>query len=147
MTYFQSSIHLLKIPQLDLADMIINLGEIPQSELIGWYSTSDALFFPSYLETFGNPFIEAMSFSLPILAIDLPYARAVCGTAGIYYTKDSVKDAVEKIVILKNDRNFRKIMSKKSAERLKEFPISWEEVAEKYLKILNAISRDFHNKI
>ena len=122
-----------------LDDFICNIGEVPHEELAGWYSSSDILLFPSYLETFGNAFIEAMSFGLPICAVDLPYARSVCDDAALYYQKDSLEDAAEKILKLKNDMDFRREMSAKSKERLKEFP-SWEEVAKRYLSILETIA-------
>jgi glycosyltransferase involved in cell wall biosynthesis len=127
-----------RVVQLGLADMVINLGEIPQSDLIRWYTISHCLFFPSYLETFGNAFIEAMSFSLPILAIDLPYARSVCEDGAIYFKKDSIEDAAKKILILKCDQNLRKLMSERSAKRFKSFP-SWEKVCQKYLDIIKGI--------
>ena len=33
--------------------------------------------FPSYIETYGLPLIEAASLGVPIIAADLPYAREV----------------------------------------------------------------------
>jgi len=38
------------------------------------------LVFPSYIETFGLPLIEASNFGLPILVSDLDYAREVIGS-------------------------------------------------------------------
>lgn len=44
------------------------------------YRDSDALLFPSLLETWGLPLTEAKRRRLPILAADLPYARESIGT-------------------------------------------------------------------
>ncbi|MDE6642649.1 MAG: glycosyltransferase [Muribaculaceae bacterium] len=41
------------------------------------YKSCDALVFPSYIETFGLPLLEAAVCGLPIIAADLPYAREV----------------------------------------------------------------------
>lgn len=126
---------LREISDNNLGGFIYNIGEVPQKELVNWYQSSDILFFPSYLETFGNPFVEAMCFGLPICAVELPYAKAVCDDAAIYYQKDSVEDTAEKILRLKNDVKFRKTMSNKSKRRFHEFP-SWEEVVRRYLSIV-----------
>ena len=118
-----------------LEDLICNIGEIPQEQLADWYRYADILFFPSYLETFGNAFVESMSFGLPICAVDLPYARSVCDDAAVYYQKDSLEDAAEKILMLKDNAAFRKVVSNRSEERFHRFP-SWQGVAERYLNIL-----------
>jgi glycosyltransferase involved in cell wall biosynthesis len=45
-----------------------------------------AVIFPSEIETFGLPLIEARSTNTPVLAIDLPYAREVLnGYANVKY--------------------------------------------------------------
>ena len=43
------------------------------------YKLIDALVFPSTIETFGLPLIEAASMGKPIIASDLDYAREVLG--------------------------------------------------------------------
>lgn len=53
------------------------LGSIPFDKVISYYVSADALVFPSYIETFGLPLIEAAYCGLPILAADLPYSREV----------------------------------------------------------------------
>ena len=128
---------LREIRENALEDLICNIGEMPQEELADWYRYADILFFPSYLETFGNAFVESMSFGLPICAVDLPYARSVCDDAAVYYQKDSLENATEKILMLKNDSAFRKEVSIKSGEIFYRFP-SWQGVAERYLNILRS---------
>lgn len=49
------------------------------------YARADALFFPSLLESFGLPLIEAMAQGLPIVCSDLPYSRWMCGPQAIYF--------------------------------------------------------------
>jgi glycosyltransferase involved in cell wall biosynthesis len=53
------------------------LGEISHSKVFETYLRSDALLFPSYIETYGLPLIEAASLGIPIIVADLPYAREV----------------------------------------------------------------------
>lgn len=52
-------------------------GKIPYSQVCALFRHCDALLFPSYIETFGMPLLEAAMTGMPILAADLPYARQV----------------------------------------------------------------------
>ena len=64
------------------------------------------MLFPSYIETFGLPLIEAASFGIPILAADMDYAREVMvdyeGVKFLDY-KD-VKLWAKNIILLYNNR-------------------------------------------
>ena len=40
--------------------------------------------FPSYLETFGHPLLEAMASDVPLVAADIPVFREVAGDAALY---------------------------------------------------------------
>lgn len=53
------------------------MGSIPFLKVISMYTAVNAVVFPSYIETFGLPLIEAASLSCPILAADIPYANEV----------------------------------------------------------------------
>jgi glycosyltransferase involved in cell wall biosynthesis len=53
------------------------LGRITFNETLKIYKHSNALLFPSFIESFGLPLVEAASFGLPIIASDLPYAHEV----------------------------------------------------------------------
>lgn len=72
--------NLLRIIQkLDMESNFVFEGSLPYERLLSLYKFSDALLFPSYIETFGLPLIEAAGAGLPILAMDLPYSRDVIG--------------------------------------------------------------------
>lgn len=57
---------------------IFNLGEISNEEIGSYYLQASALIFPSQIESFGLPLIEASNLGLPILAPELDYVRDVC---------------------------------------------------------------------
>lgn len=62
------------------------IGLLSRKEIGEMYRKADALVFPSYIETFGLPLIEAASVGLPILCADLPYAREVlAGYEGVTF--------------------------------------------------------------
>ena len=53
------------------------IGMQPYERICELYRSCDALLFPSYIETFGLPLLEAAMTGMPIIAADLPYAREV----------------------------------------------------------------------
>ena len=56
---------------------IVNLGILPRSGVNHAYKKSRALIYPSLLESFGMPLIEAQQLGLPIIASELDYVRDV----------------------------------------------------------------------
>ena len=56
---------------------IVNIGQVDRARIQSLYQSSSALIFPSVLESFGLPLIEATQVGLPILAPELDYVRDV----------------------------------------------------------------------
>jgi glycosyltransferase involved in cell wall biosynthesis len=54
-------------------------GLLAHEEVLRMYHQTDALVFPSKLETWGLPITEMRRFGKPILAADLPYAHEAVG--------------------------------------------------------------------
>lgn len=52
------------------------VGSIKHDEVMKYYSKS-VLVFPSYIETFGLPLLEARECNAPIIASDMPYSREI----------------------------------------------------------------------
>ena len=67
------------IKDLRVDEQIKYEGKIPYERVLSFYKSCDLMLFPSYIETFGLPLIEAASFGMPILAAEADYAREVMG--------------------------------------------------------------------
>ena len=65
------------ISEMKLELFVDCINSIPYEELLSYYKRSDALLFPSKIESFGLPLSEAALFGDSIIAADLPYAREV----------------------------------------------------------------------
>lgn len=63
--------------KLDHSLRIENFGVLPHGQVRALYEKSNALIFPSRLESFGLPLLEARQLGLPILAPELDYVRDV----------------------------------------------------------------------
>lgn len=57
---------------------IENVGTVSRERVYNLYRSTRALIFPSKVESFGIPLIEAAQFKLPIIASELDYVRDVC---------------------------------------------------------------------
>lgn len=92
-------------------EYVKDLGVIPFSDVCAMYSKCDALLFPSYIETFGLPLLEAALTGMPIIAVDLPFAREVLdGYEGVTFVKyDSIEEWVNAINKLKKGQRYTPI--------------------------------------
>ena len=66
-----------EVRKRNLDSYIKCIGGIPYEELLTYYKRCDGLLFPSEIETFGLPLIEAAIFGKPIVASNLPFAKEV----------------------------------------------------------------------
>lgn len=55
-----------------------NLGHLSHENMLAAYGKARALIYPSLVESFGLPLIEARQLNLPIIAAELDYVRDVC---------------------------------------------------------------------
>ena len=94
------------IEDLRVDEQIKYEGKMPYERVLSFYKACNLMVFPSYVETFGLPLIEAASFGMPILAADMNYAREVIGDyEGVKFL--DYKDAklwAENIIYLYNKR-------------------------------------------
>ena len=68
-----------QVHNLGVEDAIVYEGVLPFQKLLACYKSMDALLFPSYIETFGLPLLEAAGAGMCIIASDLPYVHDVIG--------------------------------------------------------------------
>lgn len=128
-----------KIKKYKLENQIISVGYIKQEELVRYFVNSDAIFFPTLLESFSSTYLEAMYFKTPILTSDLDFAHHVCNEAAIYFNPWNPADVVDKIILLKNNGKLREELVSKGRERVCNFFISWEKIVADVIKELEIL--------
>ena len=67
----------------------IKVVDASDDELKELYSSSSALIFPSLMEGFGLPVIEAFAANCPVICSDIPVFHEVGGDAALYFDPDS----------------------------------------------------------
>ncbi len=66
-----------------LRERVLTVGYVPDQELPLYYSLADVFVFPSLLEGFGLPVVEAMACGTPVIAANASSLPEVVGDAGI----------------------------------------------------------------
>lgn len=85
---------------------IKNIGSIAHNEALSLYRQSAALIYPSKLESFGLPLIEARQAGLPVLASELDYVRDILDPEEVFDPDSpiSIARAVMRFMGLNNNQ-------------------------------------------
>jgi len=72
------------VNERELESRVRFLGPVPYERVLAYYRGARALVFPSQLETFGHPLLEAMLAGTPVVASDLPSFHELAGDIAVY---------------------------------------------------------------
>lgn len=137
--YFKSL--MMKISELDLADIIFFRGRVCDVELQEYYRSSSLFVFPSLWEGYGMVAAEAMSHALPVVASNIPSLREIVddGSNGYLVEPANPRALAEKIRILAEDRDRIERFSDSAYRKSNSFR-SWDKVGSEIADIINRIS-------
>lgn len=105
-------------------DGLIERGSVDEAELAAIYQGSDALIFPSRLEGFGLPVLEAMAAGCPVVSSNASSLPEVGGDAALYFAPDDPRAAAAQLTRLLNDPSLR--AERIAAGRQQAASLSWE---------------------
>ena len=94
---------------------VVFLGNLTKDEINYQYSISDFLIFPSVIESFGLPLVEATFFKLKIIASNSEYVNYVVKPSLTFNPNsvDSIKKTIEKVVNLNSIEDSELIVNNK----------------------------------
>lgn len=122
------------------------IGHLTDGQLSYSYRRARAFVFPSIVESFGFPILEAMSCGVPVITSNIfgPAELGANGSAVLInpYEPKEMAEAMEKIVF---SDVFRRELIEKSREQLKLF--SWENTGRETLVLLEKIAKPKSPKI
>jgi glycosyltransferase involved in cell wall biosynthesis len=110
-------------------------GFVPDEDLRHLYAASQAFVFPSYLEGFGLPAVEAMACGAAVIASDQGSLPEVLGGAGHLFNPYEVTSVAEALVRVLSDDSYRDELRRRSLERAKTF--SWDRSAGEALAVMH----------
>ena len=103
---------------------LFEFGAAREEDLVAIYQSADALIFPSTLEGFGLPLLEAMAAGCPVVSSDAASLPEVGGDAVLYFSPHDSAAAGAQLVRLLRDRALRERLI--AAGRERAAGLSWE---------------------
>ncbi len=112
---------------------VVELGLVPDAELATAYRHADALIFPSRIEGFGFPVLEAMAAGCPVVCTNVTSLPEVGGEAALYFSPDDPRGAAAHLARLFTDERWRRDRVEQGRARSAGF--SWETHYHQLLQI------------
>jgi glycosyltransferase involved in cell wall biosynthesis len=103
---------------------IVELSDLSEEKLISVYRRADVLFFPSILEGFGFPTVEAMAAGTPVVASNATAMPEINGDAALYFQPTDPTKAAELLVRVLNDPQLAEELRKKGKKQALE--LDWK---------------------
>ncbi|KAF0225665.1 MAG: hypothetical protein FD176_351 [Rhodospirillaceae bacterium] len=125
---------LRQIEHLNMGNVITFLGGCSQERLIELYRSCTVFVFPSTIETFGNPLVEAMACGAPIASSNTSAMPEVVGDAARLFDPLDTQAMAEAISGLLDDPAARAELSRRGLERAHLY--SWKQTAAKTADVL-----------
>lgn len=122
------------VVQLGLKDRVCFHGHVSPDVLSDYYRKCAVFIFPSTVETFGNPLVEAMACGAVVACSNTAAMPEIAGDAVAYFDPldvDSIATVISDLLI---NEELREIIMMKALKQAKKY--SWDLTAEKTAKVL-----------
>ena len=116
------------------------LGAVAHRDMPSLYSGALALIYPSAVETFGLPLLEAMGFGVPVVASNRMSVPEVVGDAGLIVDPDDVEAMAGAIYNILEDKDVRTSLVSLGRQRAREF--TWRRSAKALWGVLREALAD-----
>ena len=119
----------------------IHFSDFIDDHQLSWlYAHADAYVFPSLMEGFGLPGLEAMGYGTPVVSSNATCLPEVYGQAAHYFNPIDTSDMAEAIDQVLSNEKLRIRLSKAGYKQIKKY--SWKKMAKEthaiYTKVLNS---------
>jgi len=127
------------VEELNLQDRVIFKGYVPDDVLRSMYTKASLFVFPSLIEGFGLPIIEAMSYGVPVITSNYGAMAEVAGDAALLVDPYSVDEIAEAMHRDLTNETLRAALTKKGLKRASQF--SWEITARETLAVYKRVCK------
>lgn len=120
------------IAYLGLTERIVDMGRLSVDQLAAQYAQATCFVFPSRLEGFGLPVLEAQINGCPVVCSDIPVFREVAGEAAVFFDP-RIGEKLAEAVALACEPSVRRHMVEGGRANARRF--SWDRTAEQMLGV------------
>jgi glycosyltransferase involved in cell wall biosynthesis len=112
---------------------VLFLGFVPEDILDNLYRGAHAYLYPSLIEGFGLPPLEAMLRHIPVAAARSSALLEILGQAALYFNPTDIEEIIQAMDRLFDDRPLRQSLIQKGGKQVKKY--SWKKMAEQTLSL------------
>ena len=124
------------VKELNLSQRVSFLGYLSQSDLVQLYKGASALIYPSKVEGFGIPPLEAIACGTPVIASNIPVLREVLGESAFFFTIGNVDSWTQALSDISDSKKVQDINYLRQATLQKW---SWETSGDKLIRALLSV--------
>ena len=126
------------IDSLGLAEKVHFVNYVSDTQLHVLYARASLFIYPSLLEGFGLPVLEAMASGCPVVTSNISSLPEVAGKAALLIDPHSIGEAASAMEMVCTDQNLAVDLKQKGLERAKYF--SWEKCAKRTAEVYAGLS-------
>ncbi len=131
-----------QVEALGLTERVRFPGFIPEADLHRWYQAAEGFVYPSLLEGFGLPVLEAMACGTPVLCSDAPSLMEVAGDCALTFPvfakpAQSRDELVNGLSLLVDQPYLRDELRQRGLVRAELF--SWQRTAAQTIEVYESI--------
>ena len=123
----------------NLKSRIILTDYLPDEKLASLYQSAKLYVFPSLIEGFGLPPLEAQSYGLPVVSSNATCLPEILGESAMYFNPNNIEDMAGKMDLVLKDESLRQELREKGYGNLKRF--SWKKTALQTLEIYSSLDK------
>lgn len=134
--YAESLVRLAR--ELGVEKRVRFLGYVTDAQLAYLYAKTRALVFPSFIEGFGMPVLEAMHVGLPVITSSRGALAEVAGDAALLVDPARPEDIAAAMSRMTTDATLRRELTEKGLLRAAQF--SWQRTAGEILEVITNLA-------
>ena len=116
-----------------LRGRVLQFPQASDDAVASLYANARAFVFPTLMEGFGIPPLEAMATGIPVVCSDIPVVREVCGNAVRYADPSDAGSFAGRIRAALTEPEWNEVYRKRGAERVRRY--TREESIRRYLDL------------
>lgn len=115
-------------------------GFVSDEQQAWLYANCKAYVFPSFMEGFGLPALEAMVYGAPVVSSDATCLPEIYGDAALYFDAHNPTDIAKAIESVLTDEKLAKELGEKAKQHVKKY--SWAKMAKETLTVYERALQD-----
>jgi glycosyltransferase involved in cell wall biosynthesis len=116
---------------------VTRIQDVREEDMAALYTLADVFVFPSFIEGFGLPMLEAMAAGTPVVAADIPVVREVGGDAILLFDPIDPAALSAQVRRVDHDPQVRSRLISTGYERTEHF--SWDRAARATLNLYRSL--------